>query len=366
VIDVVVTMMWTGRQRAFVVEAFIKSNGSLIATRRAFRTHFALGRHDPVPHHKTILLWVENFRASGSALKNKPPGRPRNVRIPTNVDLVKQAIQQSPQRSARKHAVALGISDRSVRRILHLDLKFHPYKMMIVQELSEKDWETRKRCSEVLLKSVPADAFLLTSDEAHFHLSGYVNKQNFRYWADQNPCQLHERPLHSQRVTVWCAVAYSGVYGPYFFEEEGQTATVTSARYVNMLQNFLGPTIAELGRTDIWYQQDGATAHTSKRSMEVLREMFPQRLISMRGDVCWPARSPDLAPCDFFLWGYLKAEVYKHRPKSLDELKAAIRQEIEAIPAEMTFRAMKSFRQRLHQCIASDGRHLSDIVFKTT
>ena len=38
--------------------------------------------------------------------------------------------------------------------------------------------------------------------EAHFHLSSFVNKQNFRYWSQSNPRELHERPLHSERVTV--------------------------------------------------------------------------------------------------------------------------------------------------------------------
>jgi hypothetical protein len=58
---------------------------------------------------------------------------------------------------------------------------------------------------------------VLSSDEAHFHLSGCVNKQNFRYWTENNPRQFHERPLHSQRVSVWCAVADFGVIGPYVF-----------------------------------------------------------------------------------------------------------------------------------------------------
>ena len=47
-------------------------------------------------------------------------------------------------------------------------------------------------------------------DEAHFHLTGYVNKQNCRYWADSNPKEVHERPLHSSKVTVWCAVSAHG------------------------------------------------------------------------------------------------------------------------------------------------------------
>ena len=50
----------------------------------------------------------------------------------------------------------------------------------------------------------------------------------------------------------------------------------------------------------IWFQQDGATAHTARISLKVLRQMFTGRLISSRGDVPWPARSPDIAPCDFF------------------------------------------------------------------
>lgn len=181
----------------------------------------------------------------------------------------------------------------------------------------------------------------------------------------QNPRQLHERPLHSPRVTVWCAVGNCGVYGPYFFEEEGQTVTVNSARYVQMLQHFLQPKLAALGNRNVWFQQDGATAHTARNSMAVLRELFPGRLVSLHGDIRWPARSPDLTPCDFFLWGHLKANVYRHRPQTIDELKAAIRQEIAAITPQLTQRVMQNFRNRLETCIGEEGHHLGDIIFKT-
>jgi len=95
------------------------------------------------------------------------------------------------------------------------------------------------------------------------------------------------------------------------------------------------------------------------------KEMFPGRLIFLRGDVGWPERSPDLSPCDFFLWGYLKEKVFKHRPRSLEDLKERIRQEIDAIPPEITRRVM-NFRERLQQCVANDGRHMSDMIFKTS
>ena len=131
-----------------------------------------------------------------------------------------------------------------------------------------------------------------------------------------------------------------------------------------MSQNFLRPKLGEL-EEDVWFQQDGATAHTSRRSLSVLREMFPGHLISLRGDIGWPARSPDLTPCDFFLWGYLKVKVYARRPGTIEQLKEAVRQEVAAIPPAMTRKAMDSFRERLQQCVINNGRHLSDVIFKS-
>ena len=166
---------------------------------------------------------------------------------------------------------------------------------------------------------------------------------------------------------MWCAVANFGVWGPYFFEEEEQTASVTSALYVKMLQNFLMPKLRNLGENaTVWFQQDGATAHTAKKSMNVLRGLFPAHLISLHGDIGWPARSPDLSPCDYFLWGYVKSEVFKHRPTTIDGLKAAICKTINEIPQEMIQRAMENFRIRLQQCIAVQGGHLEDVILKNS
>jgi hypothetical protein len=102
------------------------------------------------------------------------------------------------------------------------------------------------------------------ADEAHFRLPGYVNKHNFRYWAPDNPGKMHQRPLHSSKVTVWCGLASVWVVGPFFFFENqnGAAATVTSARYVHMLQTFVVPQINCVGRNsgELWWQRDGATA----------------------------------------------------------------------------------------------------------
>jgi hypothetical protein len=203
------TMAWSG-EHSSVVEGFIQNGGSPIMTQRAFRIRFALGRRDPFPIKKT----VSDFRQTGSALKRNSTDRRRTATRPENVAAVRASAKQSPRRSARKHADALRLSDRSVRRILHRDLKMYHYITAIAQELSERDCETRTTLCRELFQNVPRTAVLLFTDEAHFHLSSTVNKQNVRYWANNNPQELHQRPPHSSKVTMWYAIFEFGVWGP--------------------------------------------------------------------------------------------------------------------------------------------------------
>ncbi|KOC59795.1 hypothetical protein WH47_09776 [Habropoda laboriosa] len=68
---------------------------------------------------------------------------------------------------------------------------------------------------------------------------------------------------------------------------------------------------------DIWFQQDGATCHTSKETVALLKEMFNGRVISRGG-------------------GFLKSKVYANNPKTIDELKSNITAAINEI--EFQFR----------------------------
>ncbi|GFT86998.1 hypothetical protein TNCV_1257871 [Trichonephila clavipes] len=52
---------------------------------------------------------------------------------------------------------------------------------------------------------------LKKSDEAHFWLNGYVNKQNCRIWSEANPQVYVETPLHPEKLTVWCALWAGGI-----------------------------------------------------------------------------------------------------------------------------------------------------------
>lgn len=361
---------WSRQQRAFAVKAFYQNDDSFVRAQRAFRNEFHLPPRAPVPSAKAISLWVRNFEATSSTTR-KRGGSARTRRTPENINRTRLAIERSPRTSARRHSVALGLSVRTVRRILKIDLHYHPYKIQIVQALHPQDHRNRLHFCQQMLHLIEEDGEtvhnLWMSDEAHFHLSGYVNKQNFRYWSQNNPQHLHEKPLHSEKVTVWCAISSMGIIGPFFFTNEiGDAVTVNSRRYTDMLQTFFLPALDNYDTDEnTRFQQDGATSHTARIAMDVLRTAFPGRLISRNGDIPWPARSPDLTAPDFFLWGYLKSQVFKHdAPRTIDDLQARIRLEINNIPLEMLRNVMNSFERRLRECAQNQGRHLSDTIFK--
>ena len=343
---------WTAQHHASIIEAYFKNGDSAIRVQRLFRRHFNIARHGRVPCRNTIKEWVQNLRKNASALKIKPRGRIPMVRIPENVDTVRMVTVKSPRGSVRRHSTAMGLSDRSMWRILHKDLNFHPYKTVIVQELSDRDMANRRIYSEQLVEMLTDDGVISTvlmTHEAHFHLSGYVNKENYRYWATENPQELHQRSLHNERLTVWCGITLFGV--PVFEDNEGGAVTVTSKRYVSMLRNFCEPELCRRGidLSSVWLQQDGATAHTGRASMSVLLEMFPQHVISCRGNVPRPARSLHLSTCDHFLWGYLSSKVFISKPRTIAELKQSIKEETAAIPEQMTRQVMENLGVGLKQ-----------------
>jgi hypothetical protein len=71
-----------------------------------------------------------------------------------------------------------------------------------------------------------------------------------------------------------------------------------------------------------------------------------------------------VSACDFFLWGYLKSNVYVRKPRTFDDLNFFIREETATVPQEMLVNVMQNFEEKLRTCVRQEGRHLSDIVFR--
>jgi len=159
------------------------------------------------------------------------------------------------------------------------------------------------------------------TDEAWFHLSGYVNSQNYRTWRTENPHNYTESTLHPQKIGVWCAISRRRIIGPLCFE-----TSLNAEAYQELIQQFIA--LLQVDERNCWFQQDSATAHTAASIMVILHEFFSEKLIS-KG--VWPPRSPDLTSANFFLWSYLKDTVYRTNSRDLKQLKMNITRAIEEV-----------------------------------
>jgi hypothetical protein len=187
-----------------------------------------------------------------------------------------------------------------------------------------------------------------------------MNKQNCRYWATENPHWMHQVPLQRQwKLNVWCGVVCDRVIGPHFFDD-----TLTGNMYVDFLRTVLPTLLEDIPldiRVNMWYQQDGAPPHRTNAVVRHLNLTFNNKWISMRGPIAWPARSPDLTPLDFFLWGRVKNLVYATAPTTREDMRQRIVDACASIAVGEIRNARISLTDRFRWCINVDGGHFEHL-----
>ena len=133
---------------------------------------------------------------------------------------------------------------------------------------------------------------------------------------------------------------------------------VNQDNYREMLQSFFWPEILRVSNyKKLYFQQDGARPHTANSVQNWLRSKFGERFMTKE---LWPPRSPDLNPCDFYLWGYLKSVVYNPLSRTLDDLKANIEREIKNIRRETLKKIFLNFEKRCKLIIEAEGGHIEN------
>ncbi|GFY23940.1 uncharacterized protein TNCV_4896211 [Trichonephila clavipes] len=135
-------------------------------------------------------------------------------------------------------------------------------------------------------------------------------------------------------------------------------------RYRAINTNFFIPELNNHDVQELWFQQNGATCHTARATIDLLKDTFGDRLISRFGPVNWPPRSCDLTPLDYFLWGYVKSLVYADKPQTLDHLGDNIGRVIADIRPQMLEKVIENWTSRLDYIRASRGSHMPEILFK--
>lgn len=149
------------------------------------------------------------------------------------------------------------------------------------------------------------------------------------------------------------------VIGPYFFD-----ARLDGRVYLEFLDTEVPLLLEDIPldvRRQMWFQHDGAPPHSSGPVVNWLNENYLDRWIGRGGPVPWPARSPDLTPLDYFLWGFVKDKVYQVPSTTRDDMKNRIRECFHEITVETLQGVENRFRENLNLCIANFGGHFEQL-----
>lgn len=264
------------------------------------------------------------------------------------------SIVHSPNKSTRRLALENNLKQSTVVQLIK-EVGLRDFKATFVQNLSPDDKIHRQTFSMLWLDKLQFDPIIedrvLWTDEASFNLNGTVNRHNYAYYAYENPNLLIPVLQKSASVHVWIGICSQGLVGPFFFE-----GNINADSYLNMLQEQIIPALQQFENWgEFYWQQDGAPPHWALRVREYLNDIFGEKWIGRDGPIRWPPRSPDLTPCDFFVWGHLRNMVYSSNPLTPAQLCNSIEQSSHRISQEMCQNACESVADRLQKCIGLEG-----------
>lgn len=158
----------------------------------------------------TVCKTLRRFNHTGSVKNLGKSGRPKTVTNDENALNLMLDVVNNPKTSLTQLAANHDMCKQSAFKILK-NQKFHPYKVRLVQELNDDDFDRRLQFCETIMDRMNHDPNFVNNivftDEATFYLHGEVNRQNCRYWSDSNPRWMEES--HTQfpkKINVWAGM----------------------------------------------------------------------------------------------------------------------------------------------------------------
>lgn len=331
---------------------FIKSHKNAEQAERQYLHRYPERRQ---PNKSIFHRLVSNLKNHGSF--NKPIIN-RNKLVNSEYQLnVLLAVNENDTISTRCIEREHGVPKSTTQRILSRE-NYHPYKYRVCHSLLPGDRPRRRTFCEWFTRKCDEDEHfsskILWSDETYISNNGVFNRRNQHYWSTHN--QFRIRPLRHQNrfgFNVWCGIMGRNIVGPIFYE-----GTLTSERYFQILTNDLEDLLDNIPLAEvnnIWYQQDGAPSHNSHNVMNYLLQRFNNKVVATNSAVRWPARSPDLTPLDFFLWGFIKDKVYWRDFENVGELRAEVQAAFSKITPRMLSNVMDETVRRCYLCLENEG-----------
>lgn len=303
-----------------------------------------------------VYYTINKYNKTGSTADRPRSGRPRSVRVPNNIKLIRERLRRNPCRTQTKLALQTQMSRKSIYRILKFDLKVRAYSRRKVHYLNSRLKKMRLlKCRQLLKRHDPKN--ILFTDEKIFTVEEKFNRQNNKVYAKsakEVPSRFRnvQRGHHPANLMVWWGVSYQGVTALHFCEPG---VKIRAKNYQNdILEAVVKPLSTTLFKNREWvFQQDSAPSHKAKTTQKWLQDNVPNFISTEE----WPASSPDLNPLDYRLWTELEVRACRKTHPNLESLKKALQREVSHFPMETVRAAIDDWIPRLKQCIKNKGGH---------
>ncbi|XP_041984653.1 uncharacterized protein LOC121737150 [Aricia agestis] len=322
-----------------------------------------------LPDARVFSRTFRRMRERGTVVRYQgDAGRPR-LEVGDDEEEILNHFQIDPTLSTRMIARRMGRSQWKVWYTLH-ENDLHPYHYTPVQAIEEGDPFRRMQFCRFLLNADVEDRNylkrILWTDESKFDKDGITNYHNAHYWSVRVMGNPHlKRQKGSQRrfnLNVWMGIINNRLIGPHFLPQN-----LNGVEYESFLRNVFHELMEDMPletRQNMIFMHDGCPAHFRLAVRSWLDQHFPDRWIGRGGPIPWPARSPDITPMDFFVWGRMKSLVYATDVPvpNIEDLRNRIINAAQEIQSELTdSRVVKTgVVRRARACIRNNGGHFEN------
>jgi hypothetical protein len=360
-------------EQLFIINEFARSPTKLPTdVKRAFRLKFKDSRTARALREISLFAYsrvLKKFEKNGIK-ESFHPGQVRgaNKTDENKIKLVEDHFIQNPMDSVAQASIALDIHKSSIYRILRKKTKLKPYKICLSQKLTILQKEQRLAlCQWIVEQDDETISQIIFRDEKWFQLNQHPNRQNTRYWGVSKPTFVYDvKTLHVAKIMAFVIVIEGKAHLFWHVDENGKNVSVNTDQYIKSVIDVIEDLdLGKLNSNYIW-QQDGASCHTSNKTLAFLKRIFKDRIISrnekIEGMPEWSANSPDLNPLDFCFWGLAMSEVWKKKPKTIPELKKVVEDFFNNLGTDFVKNCVLNIRKRAQLCVQEQGGHFEHLL----
>ncbi len=316
-----------------------------------------------------VRVWHKQFTAGDDRIKDKPKsGCPRSARSEENVRAVQAFLNNNRAVNLQDVAEHVQISVSSAHRMLKKDIKLSKLSPKFVPKvLTQAQKDVQKRACEHNLELLKTEPNLLetiiTGDESWVSVYEIPSKNNSSEWLPKGTHRDHpvkalpQRNEHKSMLTLF--FDKRGVVHTEFAPRGQRITLETYCKTLKVLKERIRkkrpdlwrrPNRARHGLCPFRLHHDNASSHTVAPTLDLLRDSDIQTLEH-------PPNSPDLAPCDYFVFPRLKNTLRGIRHPDVPAMQAAVASELKKIPKEEFATAIDALPVRWMKCLKAEGEY---------